>query len=57
VPPKWFIIAVKDVMIKGCGFAEVWKPFCIMLVMNAFLIVVSLKRVGKRLEEKKSISF
>ena len=48
VPPKWFIIAVKDVMIKGSGFAEVWKPFCIMLIMNVFLIAVSLKRIGKR---------
>jgi len=48
VPPKWFIIAVKDVMIKGCGFFEVWKPICIMLAMNAFLITFSLKRVTKK---------
>jgi len=48
VPPKWFIIAVKDVMIKGSGFFEIWKPFCIMMIMNIFLITVSLKRVGKR---------
>ncbi|MCL2041915.1 MAG: ABC transporter permease [Bacteroidales bacterium] len=48
VPPKWFIIAVKDVMIKGCGFFEVWRPFCILLGMNVLLIGVSLRRVGKR---------
>jgi ABC-2 type transport system permease protein len=48
VPPKWFIIAVKDVMIKGSGFFEVWKPFCILLFMNIFLITVSLKRIATR---------
>jgi ABC-2 type transport system permease protein len=48
VPPKWFIIAVKDVMIKGSGFVEIWKPFCILLSMNVLLITVSLKRIAIR---------
>ena len=48
VPPKWFIIAVKDVMIKGSGFFEVWKPFCIMLIINVVLITISLMRVVKK---------
>lgn len=48
VPPKWFIIAIKDIMIKGAGFLEIWKPFTILMGMNILLIVVSLRRIGKK---------
>jgi ABC-2 type transport system permease protein len=49
VPAKWYIIAVKDVMIKGLGMAFIWKETSIMLFMMLFLIVVSVKRFKTRL--------
>lgn len=47
-PAKWFIIAIKDVMIKGSGFFDIWKYLLILLVMAAVLISVSLTNVDKR---------
>jgi ABC-2 type transport system permease protein len=50
VPAKWYIIAVKDVMIKGLGAAAVWKEISILLFMILFLIALSVKRFKIRLE-------
>jgi ABC-2 type transport system permease protein len=50
VPAKWYIIAVKNVMIKGLGIAFIWKETAIMLFMILFLIAVSVKRFKTRLE-------
>lgn len=47
-PAKWFIIAIKDVMIKGAGFLDIWKYLLILIVMAAVLITVSLTNVDKR---------
>ena len=47
-PAKWFIIAIKDVMIKGSGFAELWFYMLILLVMAVVLVTVSLTRIDKR---------
>ncbi|MDR2868740.1 MAG: ABC transporter permease [Bacteroidales bacterium] len=47
-PAKWFIIAIKDVMIKGSGFAEIWRYLLILLVMAIILIIISLTRIDKR---------
>lgn len=47
-PAKWFIIAIKDVMIKGSGIYEIWKYMLILFGMAVFLIVISLSRIDKR---------
>lgn len=49
VPAKWYIIAVKDIMIKGLGVADVQKEILILLAMVVVLIVISLKRFKIRL--------
>ncbi len=49
IPAKWFILAVKDVMIKGLGFLSIWKEVSILLGMTLFLLVVSIKRFKNRL--------
>jgi ABC-2 type transport system permease protein len=49
VPAKWYIIAVKNVMIKGLGMAFIWKETGVMLFMILFLIVISVKRFKTRL--------
>ncbi|MCQ2285954.1 MAG: ABC transporter permease [Bacteroidales bacterium] len=47
-PAKWFIIAIKDVMIKGSGFAEIWQYMLILFIMAVVLITISLARLDKR---------
>ena len=49
VPAKWYIIMVKSVMIKGMGFAGMWKESLIILGMTLFFLAVSLKRFKVRL--------
>ena len=49
VPAKWYIIAVKDIMIKGVGFVQVQKEFLILSIMTIVLVVISLKRFKIRL--------
>lgn len=50
VPPKWFIIIVKGIMIKGNGFVPVMKETIILLVMTSFYIGMSVKKFKIRLE-------
>jgi ABC-2 type transport system permease protein len=49
IPAKWYIIMVKDVMIKGIGLFEIWKEMLIILGMTTFFLVVSIKRFKVRL--------
>lgn len=49
VPAKWYIIAVKDVMIKGLGFESILKEVAILLVMVVVLVALSVKRFKIRL--------
>lgn len=50
VPAKWFYIIVKSIMIKGVGFAGIWKETLILLGIALFFFVVSLKSFKIRLE-------
>ncbi len=49
VPPKYFIIIVKDIMLKGSGFAFVWKETLVLSGMTAFFILLSIKKFKIRL--------
>jgi ABC-2 type transport system permease protein len=49
VPAKWFYIIVKSIMIKGLGFASIWKETLILLGITLFLVAVSLKNFKIRL--------
>ncbi len=50
IPAKWFIIAIRNVMIKGLGIASVVKEVSILVGMAVFLIAASFKRFKVRLE-------
>jgi ABC-2 type transport system permease protein len=50
VPAKWFYIIVKSIMIKGLGFAAVWKETLILAGITLFLMILSLKNFKIRLE-------
>lgn len=50
VPAKWYIIIVKNIMIKGIGFELIWKELLILISMTAFFIIISIKRFKIRLQ-------
>ena len=49
MPARWFIVVVKNIMLKGTGFAYIWKETLIMLGMTIFFILASVKRFKIRL--------
>lgn len=49
VPAKWYIIAVKDVMIKGLGATTILHEASILLFMAFLLVIASVKRFKTRL--------
>jgi ABC-2 type transport system permease protein len=50
IPAKWYMIAVKKIMIQGLGFSSVIHEFLALSGMAVFFIAVSLKRFKYRLE-------
>ena len=50
IPARWYIQAVKKVMIEGLGMAAVWHEASILSGMAALLIGLSLKKFKERLE-------
>ncbi len=49
MPPRWFIIIIKNIMLKGVGIESVWKETLILIGMTAFLLTVSTKKLKIRL--------
>ena len=50
MPPKWFIIIIKNIMLKGSGFAYIWKETLVLAGMTAFFIMLSVRKFKNRLE-------
>ena len=50
VPSRWYYIIVKSIMIKGLGFAAIWKETLILLGMTIFLLLISFKKFKIRLQ-------
>ncbi len=48
-PTTWFIIILKNIMLKGLGFMSVWKETSILLGTTIFLLLVSIKKFKVRL--------
>ncbi len=49
MPPRWFIVIIKNIMIKGVGITYVWKETLILLVMTLIFITLSIKKFKIRL--------
>jgi len=49
IPSRYYYIIIKDVMLKGLGFAYVWKETLILSGMAVFLLAVALKNFKIRL--------
>jgi ABC-2 type transport system permease protein len=50
MPPRWFIIIIKAIMLKGLGIAYIWKETLIILGMALFFIALSIRKFKIRLE-------
>ena len=50
MPSKWFIIIIKNIMLKGVGIGYFWKETLIIFFMTIFFIAMSVKKFKIRLE-------
>ncbi len=50
MPPKWFIIIIRNIMLKGTGLLYIWKETLILFIFTAFFILLSVKKFKIRLE-------
>ncbi len=50
IPAKWFLIILKNIMLKGTGIAFIWKETLILGIMTLVLIGASVKKFKIRLE-------
>ncbi len=50
LPARWFIVIVKNIMLKGLGFASIWKETLFLAGFAVFFIGVSIRRFNIRLE-------
>ena len=49
IPPRYYIQAMRKLMIMGVGISEVWHEVVALIGMTALLLVVSLKKFKTRL--------
>lgn len=49
IPAKWFIIIVKNIMLKGTGIEFIWKETLILLGMTLLFLAASVKNFKIRL--------
>lgn len=50
LPPRYFIIIIKNIMIKGTGIIYIWKETLILIVMTLVFIGISVRKFKIRLE-------
>lgn len=50
MPPRWFIIIIKNIMLKGTGLQFVWKETLVLIAMTVVFIAISAKKFKIRLE-------
>jgi ABC-2 type transport system permease protein len=50
MPPRYFIVIIKNIMIKGTGLLYIWKETLILTVMTVVFIGISVRKFKVRLE-------
>ncbi len=51
MPPRYFIVIIKNIMIKGTGFQFVWKETLVIALMTILFTVISVKKFSLRLQQ------
>jgi ABC-2 type transport system permease protein len=49
LPPRYFIVIIKNIMIKGTGFLYVWKETLVLVVMTIVFMGISVRKFRIRL--------
>lgn len=50
LPPRWFIVILKDIMLKGNGLAYVWQETLILIAMTLVLLLAAIRKFSIRLQ-------
>jgi ABC-2 type transport system permease protein len=50
LPPRYFIVIIKNIMIKGTGFANIWKETLILIGMTIFFMGLAIRNFKIRLQ-------
>ena len=50
VPARWYIAAMRKLMIEGLGFASVWRETLILIAMTVIVLTAALKKFNDKLE-------
>ena len=50
IPARWYISALRKLMIMGVGVNELWNELCVLTGMAVILLTVSVVKFKKRLE-------
>ena len=50
MPPRYFIIIIKNIMIKGTGLLYIWKETLILIIMTMIFTGLSVRNFKIRLE-------
>jgi ABC-2 type transport system permease protein len=50
VPPRYYIDAMRKLMIMGVGIGEVFTDVMVLLAMTALFLTIALAKFNKRLE-------
>ncbi len=50
LPPRYFVVIIKNIMIKGTGFPDVWKETLVLTAMTMIFIGLSIRNFKIRLE-------
>jgi ABC-2 type transport system permease protein len=50
MPPRYFVIIIKNVMIKGTGFSYIWKETLILCLFTVAAIGLSMRKFNIRLQ-------
>jgi ABC-2 type transport system permease protein len=50
IPPRWFIVILRNIMLKGVGIAYVWKETLVLVFMALLFVTVAVKKFKTRLE-------
>ncbi|WP_159517147.1 ABC transporter permease [Sunxiuqinia indica] len=50
IPPRWFIVILRNIMLKGVGMAYVWKETLVLVFMALLFVTIAVKKFKTRLE-------
>ncbi len=50
IPAKWFLIIIRDIMLKGSDISYVWKETLILVGFTIFFVLLSVKNYKERLQ-------